>query len=317
MDRFIKKREDNVFNSVLPGECAIVKGWSGTRICSALGLSAVYIGTDTLRSQQGTESFFEFIKHGRADIVLDECDMLKNELAGFRWIRDNRKRYKSRIFIPTENGRITMQEYDKVVDLMGDQRPPVDSSQQDIFYDDTNEFIKEIIGKSGKLDVNRCLNMGVCEPGNRMGIIHANYTHAEGITMKDVCTISDCMSEGDILDNLMFSPLFSDVLQDCFTVTSIIVPSILINNRIKEEDITPATCWTKHFNMCLKKSQEAYWKNADPYTLYALRYQPSLIPEYCTHSKGIHFINHSGLGKKIDLKRIKAILKKREKELIE
>jgi len=317
MDRFIKKREDNVFNSVLPGECAVVRGWTGSRICEALGLSSVYIGTDVLRSQQNTESFFEFIKHGRADIVLDECDMLKNELAGFRWIRDNRNNYKSRIFIPSEHGKITIQEYDRVVDFMHDANKPVDEELQDIFYDDTNDFIREIITKNGKFDIEKCIKTKIHEPGNRMGIIHANYTKTEKITLNEMCIISDCFSEGDVLDNLVFSSMFSEIIQDCYTVSTIIVPSIIINNRIKEENITPATCWTKHFNMCLKMSQQQHWKNSDPETLNALRYMPHLIPEYCTHSKGVHLINHSSLGKKIDLKKIKEHLKEREKDIVE
>ena len=316
MDRFIKKREDNVFNSVLQGECAVVKGWSGSRICEALGLSAVYIGTDTLRSQQNTESFFEFIKHGQANIVLDECEMLKNELAGFRWIRDNRYKYKSRIFIPSENGKLTINEYDKVIDLMHEAVKPVDEEKQDIFFDDTNEFIREIITNNGHFDTERCLNMNICEPGNRMGIVHANYTKAEKITMDEMSRISECMSEGDVLDTLIFSPMFSSIIQDCYTVITIIMPSLIIENRIPEEKITPATCWTKHFNMCLKKSQEKFWKYSDPNTMNALRYAPNLISEYCTHSKGVHLINHTSMGKKIDLKKIKEHLKEREKDIL-
>ena len=316
MDRFIKKREDNVFNSVLQGECAVVKGWSGSRICEALGLSAVYIGTDTLRSQQNTESFFEFIKHGQANIVLDECEMLKNELAGFRWIRDNRYKYKSRIFIPSENGKLTINEYDKVIDLMHEAVKPVDEEKQDIFFDDTNEFIREIITNNGHFDTERCLNMNICEPGNRMGIVHANYTKSEKITMDEMSRISECMSEGDVLDTLIFSPMFSSIIQDCYTVITIIMPSLIIENRIPEEKITPATCWTKHFNMCLKKSQEKFWKYSDPDTMNALRYAPNMILEYCTHSKGVHLINHTSMGKKIDLKKIKEHLKEREKDIL-
>jgi len=158
--------------------------------------------------------------------------------------------------------------------------------------------------------------MNIYEPGNRMGIVHSNYTKTENITLNELCTIADCMSEGDVLDSIMFSPLSSDITQDCYTITTIIMPSLIIKNRIKEESITPATCWTKHFNMCLKKSQEQYWKYSDPDTMNALRYIPSLIPEYCTHSKGIHFINHSSMRKNIDLKKIKEKLKEREKDIL-
>lgn len=316
MDRFIRKREDFVFVSVVPGECVVVLGWSSARVCKTLGISSIYIGTDVLRSQQNTERLFEFIKHGKVDVVLDDAAVLKNDLSGFRWIRDNRKNYKSRIFIPCETGKFNLTDYDKVVEP-GGREPPTDGENMDLFHEDTGDYIREIITTEGKFDFETHMKIHVHEPGNRMGIIHSNYTETKGATMEEIAEISDCMSQGDVYDNIMYSSLYTDITHVCFVAQSILKPALIIKNRIPFKKIKPATAWTKHFNMCLKKSQEIYWKVSDPDTLHALRHLTEYIPEYCKHSKGIHFINHSGMGNKIDIKKYKEILKKREQDNVE
>ena len=109
MDKFLKTKKDNIFDKCEPGKLFLVKGWSTAQICKTIGASAVYVGTDTLRSQNVTENFFGFIGFSKADIVTDDSTMIKNELPGWRWIQQNRIKIHSRIFIPCENNVDTIQ----------------------------------------------------------------------------------------------------------------------------------------------------------------------------------------------------------------
>ena len=319
MDKFLKTKKDNIFDKCEPGKLFLVKGWSTAQICKTIGASAVYVGTDTLRSQNVTENFFGFIGFSKADIVMDDSTMIKNELPGWRWIQQNRIKIHSRIFIPCENNVDTIQIQDKTLEPENNKEVVETIHQRDIFKT-TKEFMGEILTTKGKFKVDDVLGMHMDEPGNRMGIIQENYLHANGITINEVSEIADHLVDGDYWDTMMYSPFYTEQMHDHFVISAVINPSNIIKNRIPVNKMSPAKVWTKDFNMRLKKSLEKHWVRSDPDTMQVLRLNPGLILEYCTNSSGIHFINQTSMGIKVKndvLKELKVKLKEREQDIVE
>ena len=174
----------------------LVKGWSTAQICKTIGASAVYVGTDTLRSQNVTQNFFGFIGFSKADIVMDDCCMIKNELPGWRWVQQNRIKIHSRIFIPCENNLDTIQIQDKTLEPENNKEVVETLHQRDLFKT-TKEIMDDVLTTQGKFRVNDYLGMHMDEPGNRMGIVQENYIHAKGITMNEAYVIADHLFDAD------------------------------------------------------------------------------------------------------------------------
>jgi len=119
---------------------------------------------------------------------------------------------------------------------------------------------------------------------------------------------------------MMYSTMYNEQIHEQFVLSAVINPCAIIQNRIPVNKMSPARVWTKDFNMRLKKSLEKHWVNSDPDTMQVLRHKPELIPEYCTNSGGIHFINQTSMGLKVKndvLKSIKGVLKEREQVFVE
>ena len=314
MDKFLKTKRDNIFETCDPGKIFLVKSWTTAQICKTIGASAVYVGTDTLRSQNVTENFFEFIGFSRADIVTDDSSMIKNELPGWRWIQQNRTKIKSRIFIPCENTIDTINIQDKTLDPEGGKEIVETIHHRDIFKT-TKEIMDEVLTTKGNFKVEDILGVHMDEPGNRLGIVQENYIHAKGITMSEISYIAEHLAEGDYWDTMMYSPNYTEQIHEQFVISAVINPCAIIKNRIPHEKMSPARVWTKDFNMRLKKSLEKHWLVSDPDTMQVLRLKPELIPEYCTNSSGIHYINQTSMGSKVKndvLKELKLKLKERE-----
>ena len=319
MDKFLKTKKDNIFDKCEPGKLFLVKGWSTAQICKTIGASAVYVGTDTLRSQNDTENFFGFIGFSKADIVMDDSSMIKNELPGWRWIQQQKKNINSRIFIPCENNIDTIQIQDQTIEPENKKEVVETLHQRDLFKT-TKEFMDEILSEKGKFDFDDLLKNSLDEPGNRMGIVQENYTQTKGITMKEASTIADHLVDADYWDTIMYSSMYNEQIHQQFIVSAILGPCKIIKNRIPSEKIACARVWTKDFNMRLKKSLEKHWVRSDQETMQVLRHKPEIIPEYCTNSSGIHFINQTSLGLKIKndvLKSIKGVLKEKEQVFVE
>jgi hypothetical protein len=318
MDKFLKTKKDNIFDKCDPGKLFLVKGWSTAQICNVLGVSAVYVGTDTLRSQSITENFFEFIEFSKADIVMDDSSMIKNELPGWRWIQKNRFNIHSRIFIPCENNIDTIQIQDKTIEPENKKEIIETLHQRDLFKT-TKEIMEDILTTKGDFKVNDYLGMHMDEPGNRMGIVQENYVHAKGITMDEISKIADHLVEGDYWDTVMYSSMYNEQIHEQFLLSAVINPCAIIQNRIPVNKMAAARVWTKDFNMRLKKSLEKDWVVSDPDTMHLLRIKPEFIPMYCKKSKSIHFINQTSMGIKIKndvLKNIKDVLKEREQDFL-
>lgn len=316
MHKFIKSRKENLLGKAAPCQINVVSGWSSSMISKELGSSAIYIGTDTLRSMNSTSSFFDFIRHGKIDVVLDECAMLKNELPGWKWIKENHVSMNGiRIFVPCSHSECAL----KGVRINTGIKETVSDTvhERDSFFENTRTFMEKLVTDKGQYDFDTFIRMNIDEPGNRMGIIQENYPSTKGITMDEMHSICELISQGDILDNAVYASQNKQSVYDIFNIVAIIYPSFIIRNRIPHKKMKSATAWTKDFNTRLKKSLSFHWKYSDPDTLQALREQPKLIQEYCTHSKGIHFINQVSLGKTINLKEIKKLLKEREQIFVE
>ena len=319
MDKFLKTKKDNIFDKCDPGKIFLVKDWSTAQICKTLGASAVYVGTDTLRSQNLTENFFGFIRFSKADIVMDDASMIRNELPGWRWIQQQRKNIHSRIFIPCENKIDTIQIRDQTIEPENNKEVVETFHQRDLFKT-TKEFMDEILTEKGKFNFNDLLKSSLEEPGNRMGIVQENYINATGITINEISNIADYLVEADYWDTIMYSSMYNEQIHQHFIVSAILGPCKIIKNRIPSKKIACARVWTKDFNMRLKKSMEKHWKYSDQETLQVLRYKPELIPEYCTNSSGIHLINQTSMGMKIKndvMKVLKLKLKEREQVFVE
>lgn len=315
MDRFIKKREVNVFQNVAKGRCIMVNGWTCSDLCKELGTSTVFIGSDILKSQISTKGLIEFISAGNNDIVLDDASLLKNDLTGLKWIKENRKLIRNRIFIPCEFGKTNTSLHDEMIEM--GYKDHVDKKKMDIFFDDTKEFIDMLITDKDEFDFNKVFGMHIQEPSNRMGIIHENYTSAKGITMDECSSVAEMMSMGDVLEDHMFSKKYSEIMHECFSIISIIQPAMIIKNRIPQNKIKPASSWTKHFNMKLKASQKDHWTISDPEFMQLVRVKPELILEFCKDVKGIHLINHTSFNIKLDIKKYKELLKKKTEVFVE
>jgi len=319
MDKFLKTKRDNIFDKCEPGKLFLVKGWSTAQICKTIGASAVYVGIDTLRSQNVTENFFEFISFSKADIVMDDSSMMKNELPGWRWIQQKRKNIHSRIFIPCENNIDNIQIQDETIEQENKKEVVETLHQRDLFKT-TKEFMDEILTEKGNFNFNALLKISLEEPGNRMGIVQENYINASGITINEISSIADYLVEADYWDTMMYSSMYNEQIHQHFIVSAILGPCAIIKNRIPSKKIACARVWTKDFNMRLKKSMEKHWIRSDQETLQVLRYKPKLIPEYCTTSGGIHLINQTSMGIKIKndvMKDLKHDLKKREQYFVE
>ena len=319
MDKFLKTKKDNIFKDCAAGTFTLVRGWSSAQICESLGTSAVYVGTDTLRSQNVTENFFEFLGFSKADVVMDDCSMIKNELPGWRWIQHNRIKIHSRIFIPCENRIETTQTCDLIIEPENKNKPTETIHQRDIFQT-TKEFMEDVLTEKGKFTMKDYLGMHMDEPGNRLGIVQENYIHTKGITMEEAAAIADHLAEGDYWDTMMYSPNYNEQIHEQFVISSVINPCAIIKNRIPHGKMSPARVWTKDFNMRLKKSLEKHWIRSDQDTMQVLRLKPELIPEYCTNSSGIHYINQTSMSSKIKtdvMKELKLVLKKREQDIVE
>ena len=316
MYKFIKKRKENLLEKATPLSINIVNGWSGSMISRELGASAIYVGTDTLRSMNATSSFFEYIKFTDTDVVLDECEMLKNELPGWKWIKENHRDLKGpRIFVPCSHSECSLKGNRIQTGIEAKAEETI--HERDSFFDNTKEFIEKLITDKGRYDFDLFSRMNIDEPGNRMGIIQENYINAKNIDMNEIYEICELISNADTIDNTIYTSQNKQDIYNIFNIIAIIYPSYIIKNRIPFRSIKPATAWTKDFNTRLKKSLSLYWKNPDPETLQVLRERPEYIQEHCTHSKGIHFINQVSFDKKINLKEIKKSLKKREQFLLE
>jgi len=318
MDKFLKTKKDNIFDKCEPGKLFLVKGWSTAQICKTIGASAVYVGTDTLRSQNVTQNFFGFIGFSKADIVTDDCCMIKNELPGWRWIQQNRIKIHSRIFIPCENNLDTLQIQDKTLEPENNKEAVETLHQRDLFKT-TKEIMEDVLTTNGKFRVNDYLGMHMDEPGNRMGIVQENYIHTKGITMDEASVIADHLVDADYWDNMMYSTMYNEQIHEHFVLSAVINPCAIIQNRIPVNKMAAARVWTKDFNMRLKKSLEKHWVRSDPDTMQVLRHKPEFIPEYCKNSSGIHLINQTSMGLKVKndvLKSIKGVLKEREQDFL-
>ena len=319
MDKFLKTKKDNILDKCEPEKLFLVKGWSTAQICKTLGSSAVYVGTDTLRSQNVTENFFGFVGFSKADIVTDDSSMIKNELPGWRWIQQNRIKIHSRIFIPCENNIDNIQIQDKTLEPENNKEVVETIHQRDIFKT-TKEFMEDILTEKGNFKMNDVLGLHIDEPGNRMGIIQENYINAKEITMDEISKIADHLVDGDYWDTMMYSPNYTEHIHEQFVISAVINPSVIIQNRIPVNKMASARVWTKDFNMRLKKSLEKHWVRSDPETMQLLRLKHELIPKYCTNSTGIHLINQTSMSSKIKpdvMKELKLKLKKREEVFVE
>ena len=319
MDKFLKTKKDNIFKDCASGTFILIKGWSSAQICESLGTSAVYVGTDTLRSQNVTENFFQFLGFSKADVVMDDCSMIRNELPGWRWIQQNKSKIFSRIFIPCENCIETIQTYDLIIEPENKNKQIETIHQRDIFQT-TKEFMEDILTEKGNFKINDIMGLHIDEPGNRMGIVQENYTHAKGITIDEISRIADHLVDGDFWDTMMYSPNYTEHIHEQFVISAIVNPCAIIQNRIPVNKMAAARVWTKDFNMRLKKSLEKYWTHSDQYTLQVLRMKPEFIPEYCKNSAGIHLINQTSMSSKIKtdvMKELKLKLKEREQVFLE
>jgi len=319
MDKFLKIKKDNIFDNCEPGKIFLVKDWSTAQICKTIGASAVYVGTDTLRSQNVTENFFGFVGFSKADIVTDDSSMIKNELPGWRWIQQNRIKIHSRIFIPCENNLDTIQIQDKTLEPENNKDIVETIHERDLFKT-TKEIMEDVLTNKGKFRMNDYLGMHMDEPGNRMGIVQENYVNAKGITIEEISRIADNLVDADYWDTVMYSTMYNEQIHEQFVLSAVINPCVIIQNRIPFNNMAAARVWTKDFNMRLKKSLEKHWVRSDPDTMQVLRLNPEMIPEYCTNSSGIHLINQISLGLKIKndvLKSIKDVLKEREQDIVE
>ena len=296
----------------------LVKGWSTAQICKTIGASAVYVGTDTLRSQNVTQNFFGFIGFSKADIVTDDSSMIKNELPGWRWIQQNRIKIHSRIFIPCENNLDTIQIQDKTLEPENNKAVVETLHQRDLFKT-TKEIMDDVLTTKGNFKVNDYLGIHMDEPGNRMGIVQENYVQAKGISIEEVSEIADHLVDADYWDTMMYSTMYNEQMHEQFVLASVINPCAIIQNRIPVNKMAAARVWTKDFNMRLKKSLEKHWVRSDPDTMQVLRHKPELITEYCTNSSGIHFINQTSMSSKIKpdvMKELKLKLKEREQDFL-
>ena len=172
MDKFLKTKRDNIFDKCEPGKLFLVKGWSTAQVCKTIGASAVYVGIDTMRSQNVTENFFEFISFSKADIVMDDSSMIKNELPGWRWIQQKRKDIHSRIFIPCENNVDTIQIQDETLEPENNKEVVETLHQRDLFKT-TKEIMEEVLATGGNFRVNDYL-------GNAHGRTRKSHGHRAG-----------------------------------------------------------------------------------------------------------------------------------------
>jgi hypothetical protein len=96
------------------------------------------------------------------------------------------------------------------------------------------------------------IGRGIHEHGYTWGIVHENYMNSKTLTMEEAVTISECMSQADIVDNRIYSSDSgsgdSSLILPLFTHFGVVVPALTLQNSLRSETMRPGSFWTKFNN---------------------------------------------------------------------
>jgi len=116
----------------------------------------------------------------------------------------------------------------------------------DEFFD-SNRTVKNLICKGGT-GYNRYIGEGTEEHGHVIDMVASNYATND---IESAARIIDSISLSDHYDSLMYMGNWE--LLPYLTHHGCVVPSKIMGNVLKPEQLHPGYVWTKYYNQCMRK----------------------------------------------------------------
>lgn len=255
MDKFIQEKRTRESSHFPSGTLTCLYGRPGCGKTSFLQSEFghyISIEPDILKTKQGTLDFFERLTHTKSPIVFDNWESLE-DLIGIREITGPISPFSPSIIVShtpvkhTKNIRLLQcptHEHDfrrSSLDTQGNSRP------------DTFETARDYVHRLMRGNWNN-VRIGdlIHEPGHVWSIIQENYP--DRVKSLDVlCTISELMSDSDLLNSYMYRENDWYVSSRVLTVTSCIYPCrLMIPSKVSPR---PGSFWTKYQNMCMRRKK--------------------------------------------------------------
>jgi len=191
------------------------------------------------------------------------------------------------------------------------------SDFKDIFKT-PRDFIYDLICEDGSETPSDYIGDPINEHGYIWDIVHENYLD---VSSKNFVTISDMMSQSDILDTTIYNGAWE--LIPLFSLVSTVVPAIDIDHRLKRATMRPGSAWTKFGNYRMRSIKYRNISNRthnvvdhDSLGLIRLLAQKNLsravevMKSYSFEPQDIDIMNHLTFAPKMKAREIQNLKKK-------
>lgn len=341
MDRYFNKHEHKIYYDFTKlGQAVCVLGKTGIGKTWAVNNAlrpAVHITPEILRSHQGTIDFLNKIHGTSLNVILDEYECVK-ELAGMSEIKKIPTNglfvvisqipvkfnfeivtWEFPVYTPEEMRKIAPGVTDAIIkEARGDVRFILRSLEfngdiPDLFQD-TKEFITNLVSKKSTFNPVQLLGHSVQEPGNVASILHENYVDSDNIKYDK---IMEHFSLADIFETRVYNGEWN--LFAYYSLFGCVLPAVEIGHSL-EKPIRPGSTWTKHQNMCMRAKRIAAMSRRVPNVKlsnnellllrdYAEQGNIDILKEYSITPSDLDVMNHLSPLRKVKPKVLSTLKK--------
>ena len=177
------------------------------------------------------------------------------------------------------------------------------------------DFLIDLACANGTENPSDHLCESICEHGYTWDVIHENYLD---VLDADFVSISESLSQSEIIDTFIYNGNWD--LLPFFSMTSILIPSIFLQHRLKRETLRPGSSWTKYGNYRMRmikyRAMTRRTTNClDHDALCVIRAYPpddafAIMKSYQFQSQDVDIMNHLSFGSKMKAREIQNLKKR-------
>jgi hypothetical protein len=177
------------------------------------------------------------------------------------------------------------------------------------------DFLIDLACVNGTENPSNHLCESICEHGYTWDVIHENYLDVPDV---DFVSIAENLSQSENIDTLIYNGNWD--LLPLFSMTSILIPSILLQHKLKRETLRPGSSWTKYGNYRMRmikyRSMTRRTTNClDHDALCVIRSYPpdaalAIMKSYQFQTQDVDIMNHLSFGVKMKAREIQNLKKR-------